>query len=196
MVASSGNPASVASERAARWLRQPVAMMPERRAERPSRAISSAVRRAPRAPRASALATMHDETRALEHRNGLDSYPRAAVDDGPKSARTCEVEHPGDSPLVDEIGVLGQRRRRQDPATAAMCQPGSELGRGGNGAAGDAQKGVRHRDVDACDLGGIAAREGQIEHERPLASRRECNRAGGGAHAAACAEQRDVALVV
>ena len=196
MVASSGNPASVASARAARWLRQPVATTPERRAERPSLAISSAV--APGAARATRIRAGddHDEARALEHRNGLDPYPRAAVDDGAKATRDCEVEHSGDSPLVDEIGVLGQRRRRQDPATAAMRQPGSELGRGGNGAAGDAQKGVRHRDVDACDLGGIAARQGQIEHERPLASRRECNRAGGGAHAAACAEQRDVALVV
>ena len=46
------------------------------------------------------------------------------------------------------------------------------------------------------DVGGIAHREREIEHEGALAAGSEGNGARGRAHPAAGAEQRDVALVL
>ena len=90
-------------------------------------------------------------------------------------------------------GSAGAGSTRQ---RGAVREPGGELGRRGDGAAGDAQQRVRHGDVRRRDLGGVARREREVEHEGALARSRERDGAGGRAHAAAGAEQRDVALVV
>ena len=114
-VASSGSPASAASARAARGLRQPVATIPERRPRgrvARSAGLSGGRRELPRIR----AGDDREQARALEHGNGLDADARAAVDDRAQDRSHRQVEHAGDSPLVDEIGVLGQRRSRQDPA--------------------------------------------------------------------------------
>ena len=66
--------------------------------------------------------------------NRLDPHPRAAVDDRAQAARGCEIEDARDSALVDQIGLLGQRRRGQHAARLAVREPGGELGRRGHAA--------------------------------------------------------------
>ena len=153
------------------------------------------------APRAAGSASIRardddDEARALEHGDGLDSDPGATVDDRAQTARDGEVEHARNTPLVDQIGVLGQRRRGQHAACRrpARVRPSSSAGAATGpqairrSASGTATMRGRH-------LGGIARRERQIEHEGTLVGGSERHRAGRGAHAAAGADQGDVALV-
>ena len=137
-----------------------------------------------------------DETRALEHRNGLDADPRAAVDDRAQPARDCEVEHARDAALVDQIRLLGQRRRRRAPGMRRRARarprapPASSRARRRSGAARPARPPER-----AATSAASPVASARSSTKARSCARGERDRAGRRAHAAAGAEQRDVALV-
>ena len=169
--------------------------MPARRAERPSLAISSDVRRAPRAPRASALATM--TTKLARSSTGMVSTPTRApqstIARSPlATARSSTRAMPRSSIRSACSGRAGAGSTRH---AVAVREPGRELRRRGDRPAGDPEERIRHGHLRGRHLGGISRRQRQIEHEGTLVGGSERHRAGRGAHAAAGADQRDVTLV-
>ena len=102
------------------------------------------MRRAPRAPRASALATI--AMRLARSSTGMVSTPTRApqstIARSPlATARSSTRAMPCSS---IRSACSGKRRGRQDAARVAVCEAGCELGRRGHRAAGDAQQRVRH----------------------------------------------------
>ena len=169
--------------------------MPARRAERPSLAISSDVRRAPRAPRASALATM--TTKLARSSTGMVSTPTRA----PQStiARSPLATARSSTRAMPRSSIRSACSGRAGAGSTRHASPCASPAASSAGATTGPQA-IRRSASGTATCAAATSAASPVASARSSTKARssrgsERHRAGRRAHAAAGADQRDVTLV-